>query len=334
MTSTALAPVVTKEAPSTALAPQMLRPIARPAQVLDVMKETRALLRETLDDGVDFGVIPGTDKDRSKAPKKTLLKPGAEKIAAAFGCRADYDVVESEADHDRVFRRPSEWVEAPQPSRDEQERMKREGSGRSRKVNGDWQWQVRGQGESVTYGLYRFVVRCSLVRFDGVVAGSGLGVCSTMESKYISRPSDCENTALKMAMKRALVAAVLGTFGLSEAFTQDVGDDEDDEDVRMSERTSPPPQPKPVNPAQQEMTALKAQIDECLAQLNQRADDEQINYVHAALHDIEPELIDTPLKKRRVLAAILVKDVEREKAAKMKQAALIPDDTDKRGGAL
>jgi hypothetical protein len=131
-----------------------------------------------------------------------------------------------------VTRRPSDWVEAPEPSRDERDRLKAEGKGRSRKINGDWVWQVKGQGEAISYGLYRFVVRCSLTRFDGVVVGTGLGVCSTMESKYISRPSECENTALKMAMKRALVAAVLGTFGLSEAFTQDVGDDEDDEDVR------------------------------------------------------------------------------------------------------
>jgi hypothetical protein len=236
----------------------LLRPIARPAEVLSAMSETRVLLRDTLAEGIDYGVIPGTDKGRDKGPpKKALLKPGAEKIAAAFGCRADYEIVTAEVDHDRVTRRPSEWVEAPQPSRPEQERLKAEGKGRSRKVNGEWVWQVKGQGESISYGLYRFVVRCSLARFDGVVVGNGMGVCSTMESKYISRPSECENTALKMAMKRALVAAVLGTFGLSEAFTQDVGDDEDDEDVRLSERREaapappppppPPPPPKPVD---------------------------------------------------------------------------------------
>src|SRR5690606_10620038 len=58
----------------------------------------------------------------------------------------------------------------------------------------------------------------------GVVIGEGVGSCSTMESKYIDRPRDCENTALKMAKKRAYVDATLTTFGLSDQFTQDVED--------------------------------------------------------------------------------------------------------------
>jgi hypothetical protein len=44
--------------------------------------------------------------------------------------------------------------------------------------------------------------------------------------KYVDRPRECENTALKMAEKRAHVGAVLNAFGLSEQFTQDVEDNQ------------------------------------------------------------------------------------------------------------
>src|SRR5690606_23849470 len=61
-------------------------------------------------------------------------------------------------------------------------------------------------------------------RESGLVIGSGMGSCSSLESKYISRPRDLENTILKMAKKRAYVDATLSTFGLSDQFTQDVED--------------------------------------------------------------------------------------------------------------
>jgi hypothetical protein len=76
------------------------------------------------------------------------------------------------------------------------------------------------EGESL--GLYRYVVQVDIVDEHGQVRGSGIGSCSSMESKYVDRPRDSENTILKMAMKRAHVAGVLSTFGLSEQFTQDV----------------------------------------------------------------------------------------------------------------
>ncbi len=113
----------------------------------------------------------------------TLLKPGSEKLLMAFGCVPVATVVESEIDHDKEVR--------------------------YKKKNGD---------AGTVYGVYRYVVRVDVVDGNGVVRGSALGSCSTMESKYIDRPRDCENTVLKMATKRAQVAAVLNTFGMSDTF--------------------------------------------------------------------------------------------------------------------
>ncbi len=178
----------------------LIRPIAKPADVLVAQEETRDMVTQILQDGRDFGVIPGTDKP-------TMLKPGAERVALAFGCYyGEPEIVEREANHDRVV----EYV-------------------KRKKV---WRNQFQGDREftwdevhGTSYGLYRYVVRVPVInRQTGEVVGSGIGSCSTMESKYIDRPRDSENTALKMAHKRALVGACLVTFGLSDQFTQDVED--------------------------------------------------------------------------------------------------------------
>jgi hypothetical protein len=126
-----------------------------------------------------------------------------------------------------------------------------------------------------------------------------------------------------MSNKRALVAAVLGTFGLSEAFTQDVGDDEDDEDVRMSERTAPP---KPAGPTQAELVAnISREFDRLgVAVKDRKAETAKILGGHAP----------TSLADLADLLSVLVELQPPAPPASSGQAALIPDDTDKRGGAL
>lgn len=176
----------------------LIRPIAKPAEVLAAQNDTRELIQQTLQEDRDYGTIPGTKKP-------TLYKPGAERVNAAFGCAAQYRIMEKEVDHDRV----------------------------NRYTKREWEWHPSIRGKKVygpevvaeSQGLYRYVLLCQLVhRESGVVIGEGVGSCSTMESKYIDRPRDLENTVLKMAKKRAYVDATLTTFGLSEQFTQDVED--------------------------------------------------------------------------------------------------------------
>lgn len=173
-----------------------LRPVVSPAALIEAHKEAADVLRSALEDGRDYGAIPGA------GPKKVLLKPGAERLCVAFGLQPVYSLLSSETDHDREVT-----------------------------------FNDRKRGSSTSTGLYRYVVKCQLTR-DGVVVGEGIGSCSTMEQKYVSRPRDSENTVLKMAKKRALVDAVLGTLSLSDRFTQDVGDDE------VDPVDAPPPRPK------------------------------------------------------------------------------------------
>lgn len=183
---------------------ELVRPIASAADVMDAHKAMVELCDRTLEQGKDIILIPGTDKP-------SLSKAGAERINIACNAYPVFETIEAEVDHDRVNKGAVE----------------------------EWDWSGGSTVNKKTgkkkpnnppiikdsIGLYRYRVQCTLKnRVTGQVMGTGEGVCSTMEKKYISRPRDCENTALKMAQKRALVGATLIAYGLSDRFTQDVED--------------------------------------------------------------------------------------------------------------
>jgi hypothetical protein len=184
---------VREEPAAVTVAPRvgLLRPIAAPQDVIRAQEEVRALVADALQEGRDYGTIPGTNKP-------SLLKAGAERVSLAFGCYFGApEIIEKEIDHDRENSYTRSW----------------------------WESGTKREAPAISYGLYRYVVRVPVIhRETGAVVGMGIGACSTMESKYVSRPRDCENTALKMAHKRAIVGGALVTFGLSDQFTQDVED--------------------------------------------------------------------------------------------------------------
>ena len=74
--------------------------------------------------------------------------------------------------------------------------------------------------------FFFYEIKCTLHASDGRLRGSGLGSCSSRESRYRGRKvaADIVNTVLKMAKKRALVDAVLSTVGASQFYTQDIED--------------------------------------------------------------------------------------------------------------
>lgn len=178
----------------------LLRPIAAPADVLSAQNETRAMVKAALQEGRDFGTVPGTDK-------ASLLKPGAERVALAFGCYyGTPEVLEREIDHDREVK----WLKRRKKWRN------------AHKGDREFTWEEEA---GMSLGLYRYVLRVPVInRSSGEIVGAGIGSCSTMEAKYVDRPRDSENTVLKMAHKRAVVGAALITFGLSDEFTQDTED--------------------------------------------------------------------------------------------------------------
>lgn len=190
------------EAPER-VARRVLRPTTDAGDMIEHQNRVRAWVKAALVEGRDYGLIPGTKE-------KALLKPGAEKITAGFGCVAVPRIVEEEIDHYHEvswLKRKKEWKTQD-----------------GRRVEVD----VERTGTSL--GLYRYVVAVDIVDPDGNVRGTGLGSCSSMESKYVDRPRDVENTILKMARKRAHVGAVLDAFGLSGEFRDLAGEDAEEID--------------------------------------------------------------------------------------------------------
>lgn len=176
----------------------VLRPVVKADEMILAHREAADLIKGALEEGVDYGQIPGT------GGKASLLKPGAERLVKAFGCVARYELVSSEVNHNFEYK----WVDK--------------------------------YGTGPACGVYRYIYRC-VIEKNGTIVGDGQGSCSTLESKYQKRPRDCENTVVKMAQKRALVAAVLNTFGLSNRFTQDLEDIEENKAAAATVTAQPTP---------------------------------------------------------------------------------------------
>lgn len=189
------------------------------AQIKHQSEQVKELMANCMTDSLHYGKIPGC------GDKPTLLQPGAQKLTLMFGLADTYEV----------------------------------------------------QREDLPNGHREYTVTCQLVsKHTGVIQGSGMGLCTTMEKKYRYRnvadyeitdmpiPQDAKerkqeyrkqgfgmkkvndqwcwvkykdsaqqenpdiadtyNTVLKMAMKRALVSAVLNTLAVSDLFTQDIED--------------------------------------------------------------------------------------------------------------
>lgn len=68
-----------------------IMPVMDLALAIERRKQLVSFVSEIMREGTDFGVIPGTDK-------KTLLKPGAEKLTTFFGLTKRFQIIESVED--------------------------------------------------------------------------------------------------------------------------------------------------------------------------------------------------------------------------------------------
>lgn len=167
----------------------LMLPKVSPQELISYHESLAKIIHNALKVDTDYGMIKGTNKN-------TLYKAGAERLNIAFGTHPEYELVEKELDHDR---------ENKYFYFDKYKKL---------------------TTTSTSFGLYRYVYKCKIVKLDGRCIAEAQGSCSTLEQKYISRPRDMENTVIKMAQKRAFVAATLHAFALSDRFTQDMEDTE------------------------------------------------------------------------------------------------------------
>jgi hypothetical protein len=154
-----------------------------------------------LKEGIDYGKIPGIDKD-------TLFKPGAEKITQLFGCVPDTVITHRESDPATGYL----YIEVTVELISLQTGLKMgAGVGSCSSWESKYRWRnERWYGKDTPPENQGWVFNNKYRNWSRKVANPDL--------------ADQWNTVVKMAKKRALVDAALTISGASERFTQDVED--------------------------------------------------------------------------------------------------------------
>ncbi len=212
-----------------ALAKPVHRPILTPQAIKDETEQRKLLgqfISANMVEGIDgdYGVIPGTTK-------RTLLKPGAEKLVQLFYCSAKYVVTSKVENYDTGLFSYQFKCEI---------------------LNGEGYTVAEGVGFCSTYeSKYRWTSpqrKCPACGKDAIIKGKqqwgGGWVCwdkkggcgekfkdddkdiVSQDIEQVQNPDimDKVNSVLKIAKKRALVDAAISLARCSDMFTQDMED--------------------------------------------------------------------------------------------------------------
>lgn len=163
----------------------------------------RQVMANVLEEGKDYGRIPGTDKP-------TLYKPGGEKLCLTFSLAAVQPVIEDLSNGDAVRYRVSVPIEAADG------RVLAVGIGECSSDEEKYRWKkpVCDAEFSDTPPELRRLKWFRGSRGDAPYQGQQIR----------TSPADLANTVLKMAHKRAFVAGTLLATGASSVFNQDLED--------------------------------------------------------------------------------------------------------------
>jgi nitrite reductase/ring-hydroxylating ferredoxin subunit len=238
-------------------------------------------MQAVMKDGEHYGVIPGTKT------KPTLLKPGAEKLCLLFRLDPEYELIERQYDGDHLtitarcvlFHAPSGQRRGSglgSCSTREAKYAYRKGERQCPKCGKEA--IIKGKEEyGGGWGCFKKKDGCNAKFKDGDAAIEG------QKADRVANPdlADTYNTVLKMATKRALVAAVLNVTAASDIFTQDLEDlpshdarSEGDDAPRQQQRTNvaphidadenwndPSPPQSPFPDINQRLLDIERQID-------------------------------------------------------------------------
>lgn len=193
------------------------------------------LVQGIMSEGTDYGVIPGTTK-------KTLLKPGAEKLVSFFGLSPSFEDVQVTEDWTGAAHNGEPFFYYRQRchlSRDDRRIASADGSCNS------WETKYRyRKADRVCPNCDKpAIMRSKFPPKDNPSATPGwycnakAGGCGAsfpatdpaivnQQTGRVPNPDPAEivNTLLKMAQKRAMIAATLIAVNASEFFTQDMED--------------------------------------------------------------------------------------------------------------
>ena len=195
-------------------------------QIVEQTKKIQQCIALVMIDGEHYGVIPGTQPKDGKPPKKVLLKPGAEKLCLLFRLDPEYDIVTS-VETPSLIRFVVKCTLTHIPS------GLRTASGLG-SCNSNEDKYLRPAAKKCPTCGKETVIKGSEQYGGGWLCWKKKGGCGGKwndgapeiegQDTGIKDPADLHNTILKMACKRALVAAVLNATAASDFFTQDLDD--------------------------------------------------------------------------------------------------------------
>jgi ribosomal protein L37AE/L43A len=236
MTSSAL---VAQSAQPAALTDYAMRPQALLAQAHLIQE----VMKEAMQYGEHYGVIPGTEKKDKEGKilppeqqKRTLLKSGAEKLCFVFGLSNKLDITSVDlANGHREFTIVCNLFDRNGNARGQgvgfastmESKHRYRGSAAKKcpkcgasairrsatEYGGGWYCDTKKDGCNAKY---------KPDSAEGIAFGKELSARAENQD-----PADQFNTVLKMAKKRALVDAVLTATAASDIFSQDMDDLED-----------------------------------------------------------------------------------------------------------
>lgn len=199
----------------------------------------KEVMEKTMTKGEHYGIIPGTKKP-------TLLKPGAEKLCLTFRFDPDYKIVREVREPNFIAYTVKCDLKHILSGRDIASGM---GSCNTRESKYRWRyieestgkllpkeyWKAREKGDSKEMARI-------LGEDNRAAKIDGQWVIAKATKIENDEPWDLDNTIIKMACKRALVAASLNATAASDIFTQDLEDLpkgmlDDDKSMQKGEKT-------------------------------------------------------------------------------------------------
>ncbi len=237
-------------------------------EAVERVEAKHQFFRRVMRENDHYGVIPGTKT------KPTLLKPGAELLLASMGLHAEFadedapeiDVMGTEHGGEAYIRYRRQCSIYRQTGTMEHEKML---IARASGSCSSWENKYRYRnGERVCPACGKAAIIKGKAEYGGGWLCFGKkGGCgakyddddraiASQDTGKIPNPdiADIENTILKMADKRALVAATLIATGCSDIFTQDI----EDMAVAPAPAAPPPRTPEERFPSAAEVRALYA----------------------------------------------------------------------------
>lgn len=242
---------------TTALATTESAALARPdelsvQEIVARVSKVKEVQREVMKDGVHFGKVPGIDKP-------ALMKPGAEILGMAFRLAAKFVLTETFDGPHLTIKAECNLLHAPTGM------FLGQGFGSCSTRESKYAWR-KGERTCPECGK-SCIIKGKVEYGGGWLCFAKKGGCGTKfaddEASITSQQTgripnedvaDCYNTVLKMAIKRAHVAAILFVTCASEIFTQDV------EDAPRSDDQDADPAPRGNQKSANESNSRAAQI--------------------------------------------------------------------------